>query len=113
MTLPPLPDHGLPADEILSALSALRDLDLDYTKATSYHFESGNDQLREVANAAAATAWGRSGLDPTAFPSIAAVENDLVGAALDLHGGGPDAVGTVTSGGTESCMLAVLGARER
>ena len=113
MTLPPLPDQGLPAEEILAALAALRELDLDYTKATSYHFESGNSQLREVANAAASTAWGRSGLDPTAFPSIAAVENDLVGAALDLHGGGPEAVGTVTSGGTESCMLAVLGARER
>lgn len=52
-------------------------------------------------------------MDPTAFPSISAIENDLVGAALNLHGGGPEAVGTVTSGGTESCMLAVLGARER
>ena len=56
---------------------------------------------------------GRNGLDPTAFPSISAIENDLVGAALNLHGGGPEAVETVTSGGTESCMLAVLGARER
>lgn len=113
MTLPPLPDQGLPADEILAALAQLRALDLDYTKATSYHFESGNVQLHDVATAAAATAWGRNGLDPTAFPSISAIENDLVGAALDLHGGGPDAVGTVTSGGTESCMLAVLEARER
>ncbi len=113
MTLPPLPEQGLPADEILAALAQLRSLDLDFTKATSYHFESGNEQLREVSAAAAATAWGRNGLDPTAFPSIAAIENDLVGAALDLHGGGPEAVGTVTSGGTESCMLAVLGARER
>lgn len=113
MTLPPLPDHGLPADEVLAALAELRNQDLDYTKATSYHFDSGDERLREVATAAAATAWGRNGLDPTAFPSIAAVENDLVGAALDLHGAGPDAVGTVTGGGTESCMLAVLQARER
>jgi glutamate/tyrosine decarboxylase-like PLP-dependent enzyme len=113
MTLPPLPDRGLPADEILAALAQLRAMDLDYTKATSYHFESGNEELHDVATAAAATAWGRNGLDPTAFPSISAIENDLVGAALNLHGGGTDAVGTVTSGGTESCMLAVLGARER
>lgn len=113
MTLPPLPDRGLSPDEILNALAELRSVDLDFTKATSYHFESGNRQLREVADAAASTAWGRSGLDPTAFPSIAAIENDLVGAALAVHGGGPDAVGTVTSGGTESCMLAVLEARER
>ncbi len=113
MTLPPLPENGLPADEILAALGVLRDEDLDFTKATSYHFDTGNPQVREVATAAAATAWGRNGLDPTAFPSIAEIENDLVAAAIDLHGGGPDVVGTVTSGGTESCMLAVLGARER
>lgn len=108
-----LNENGQTPDEILAQLDRLRALDLDYTKATSYHFESGNPQLREVALAAAATAWGRNGLDPTAFPSIAAIENDLTGWALDLHGAGPDAVGTVTSGGTESCMLAVLGARER
>lgn len=108
-----LPEQGLPAEQILAELSALRDLDLDTSKATSYHFDSGDEAVRAIATEAAATAWGRNGLDPTAFPSIAAIENDLVGFALDLHGGGPDAVGTITSGGTESCMLAVLGARER
>ena len=53
-------------------------------------------------------------MDPTAFPSFAAVENDLVAAALSVLGSGdPGEVGTMTSGGTESCALAVLGARER
>ena len=108
-----LPERPTPPEEVLAELAELRSHDLDVTRATSYHFESGDPQLRAIALAAAATAWGLNGLDPTAFPSIAAVENDLVGWALDLHGGGPDAVGTVTSGGTESCMLAVLGARER
>lgn len=108
-----LPENPTPPAEILSELAELRSRDLDVTRATSYHFESGDPQLREIALAAAATAWGLNGLDPTAFPSIAAVENDLAGWALDLHGGGPDGVGTITSGGTESCMLAVLGARER
>lgn len=55
-----------------------------------------------------------NGLDPTAFPSFAAIENDLVAAGLSLLGSGDAAeVGTLTSGGTESCMLAVLSARER
>ena len=108
-----LPDRPTAPEDIIAELTELRGHDLDVSRATSYHFESGDPQLRAVALAAAATAWGLNGLDPTAFPSIAAVENDLTGWALDLHGGGPDAVGTVTSGGTESCMLAVLGARER
>lgn len=108
-----LPERPTPPAEILAELAELRSHDLDVTRATSYHFESGDPQLQATALASAATAWGLNGLDPTAFPSIAAVENDLTGWALDLHGGGEDAVGTVTSGGTESCMLAVLGARER
>ena len=68
--------------------------------------------MREVATAAAATAWGRNGLDPTAFPSIAEIENDLVAAAIDLPRRRSRWVGTVTSG-APSRMLAVLGARER
>lgn len=113
MSLPPLPEHGMAPADILAGIADLRSRDLDFTKATSYHFDTGEDVVREVSAAAAATAWGRNGLDPTAFPSVAAIENDLVAAAIELHGGGPETVGTVTSGGTESCMLAVLGARER
>src|SRR5690349_19746139 len=50
--------------------------------------------------------------DPTAFPSLLTMENELVGFALDLVGAPETAVGTVTSGGTESCLLAVQGARD-
>jgi glutamate/tyrosine decarboxylase-like PLP-dependent enzyme len=46
------------------------------------------------------------------FPSVARLENDLVGWGLDLLGGGEDACGVVTSGGTESCIVAVLAARQ-
>ncbi len=113
MAVPPLPEQGMTAADIQAALLRLRARDLDFTKATSYHFESGSRDVHEVAVAAAATAWGRNGLDPTAFPSVSDIENDLVAAAIDLHGGPPGTVGTVTSGGTESCLLAVLGARER
>jgi glutamate/tyrosine decarboxylase-like PLP-dependent enzyme len=40
------------------------------------------------------------------------MENELVAAAAGLLGGGPGTVGSVTSGGTESCLLAVLAARD-
>jgi sphinganine-1-phosphate aldolase len=53
-----------------------------------------------------------NGLDPTAFPSLLAMENALVGAAAGLLGGGEPAVGSVTSGGTESLILAVKAARD-
>ncbi len=112
MTLPALPDEPMGTQDIITALQELRTGDLRTDRATGYHFESGHADLRDLAGRAAATAWGINGLDPTAFPSVAAVENDLIAAAIAVHGGGPQAVGTVTSGGTEACMLAVLGARQ-
>ena len=57
-----------------------------------------------------------TGSNPTAFPSLLAMENALVGAAAALLGGGPDGVGSVvgnvTGGGTESLLLAVKAARD-
>src|SRR5690606_3479744 len=57
-----------------------------------------------------------NGLNPTAFPSLLAMENALVAAAARLLGGGgdgvPSVVGNVTSGGTESLILAVKAARD-
>ena len=40
------------------------------------------------------------------------MEAELVRWTLDLYNGGPDTCGVVTSGGTESCILAVLAYRE-
>ncbi len=115
--LPPaLPQHPLPEDVILGTLSALRQLDVPTKggRTTSYVYDSGIEALEDFGVRAFALSQHVNGLDPTAFPSFAAVENDLVAAGLSLLGSGsPDEVGTMTSGGTESCSLAVLGARER
>lgn len=65
-----------------------------------------------MAAAAHAKAAHVNGLDPTAFPSIAAMEGDLIATAAGLLGGDDATVGLVTSGGTESCLLAVVAARD-
>nr|WP_204331547.1 aminotransferase class V-fold PLP-dependent enzyme [Geodermatophilus sabuli] len=79
----------------------------------AYVYDSGRADVDELAAAAQASFQWTNALDPTAFPSVARIENDLVGVAAALLGGGPGTVGTLTSGGTESCLLAVLAARER
>ncbi|WAL63382.1 aminotransferase class V-fold PLP-dependent enzyme [Amycolatopsis cynarae] len=96
---------------ILDELRALRaqDLPTHGGRTLAYVYDSGLAGLDELAAAAHALASSANGLDPTAFPSLLRMENDLVAAAARLLGGG---VGTVTSGGTESCLLAVLAARE-
>ena len=113
MTPPFVDDAGRPAADVLAELRRRRAQDLSLDRVTAYHFEPHRPELRRLALAAAELAWGVSSLNPVAFPSVADVENDLVATTAAWHGGGPSTVGTVTSGGTESCLLAVLGARER
>jgi glutamate/tyrosine decarboxylase-like PLP-dependent enzyme len=108
-----LPTTGRPVPEVLADLAALRAGDLQPDRATSYHFESGRPELADLVTRAGAAMLGTNGLDPTAFPSIPAIENDLVSATALVHGGDERTIGTVTSGGTESCLLAVLSAREQ
>ncbi|MFI7385790.1 pyridoxal phosphate-dependent decarboxylase family protein [Streptomyces sp. NPDC049813] len=97
-------------DPILARLASLRagDLPVHGGRTMAYVYDSGLDGLDELASAAHAAFAGVNGLDMTAFPSVVELENDLVRRATTLLGGG---AGTFTSGGTESCLLAVLTAR--
>ncbi|SFI56397.1 aminotransferase class V-fold PLP-dependent enzyme [Amycolatopsis sacchari] len=96
--------------DVLAELRALRagDLPTHGGHTLAYVYDSGLAGLDELAASAHALASSANALDPTAFPSLLRLENDLVATAADLLGGG---VGSVTSGGTESCLLAVLAAR--
>ncbi|WP_333909429.1 pyridoxal phosphate-dependent decarboxylase family protein [Microbacterium sp. nov. GSS16] len=78
----------------------------------SYVYDSGLGELDELADAAARLARPLNGLDPTVFPSIAAMERDVIGFTRRMLHGRRSVVGTVTSGGTESCLLAVKTARD-
>ncbi|QIK62806.1 aspartate aminotransferase family protein [Leucobacter viscericola] len=107
------------SSEVLVRLKELRKLDAPTHggKVLAYVYDSGLSELDELAEAAAAIARPLNGLDPTTFPSIAAMERDLVRFARHaFHGSrsglGPRVVGSITSGGTESCLLAVKTARD-
>ncbi|SFB57606.1 Glutamate or tyrosine decarboxylase [Amycolatopsis marina] len=109
----PLPPHGQDASAVLAELRERRagDLPTHGGRTLAYVYDSGLAEIDELAAAAHALASSANGLDPTAFPSLASMENDLVSAAAGLLGGTAATVGSVTSGGTESCLLAVLAAR--
>jgi sphinganine-1-phosphate aldolase len=101
-------------DDILTRLRALQagDLPVHGGRTLAYVYDSGRPEIDRVGREAVAAYAGTNGLDPTAFPSLLAMENDLVGFACDLLDAPDTAVGTVTSGGTESCLLAVQTARD-
>ncbi|MDG4790049.1 aspartate aminotransferase family protein [Micromonospora sp. WMMD1102] len=114
-----LPPVGVPADKVLAELGDLRAADLPTHggRLFAYVYDPAVAGLDELANAAHALAAHVNGLDPTAFPSLLALENALVGAAARLLGGGPgtaapEVAGSVTGGGTESLILAVKAARD-
>lgn len=105
---------GPGAAEVLDELRALRAADLPTHggRTLAYVYDSGLADADELGREALAMFSSANGLDPTAFPSIQRMENDLVGRAAALLHAPPGAVGVVTSGGTESILLAVLAARE-
>lgn len=100
-----------PVEEVLADLAAIGAADLPVTGGTTwaYVYDSGSESVREVGARAYAAMLDANSLDPTAFPSVVALENDVVGTAAALLGGG---AGIFTSGGTESCLLAVKAARD-
>jgi glutamate/tyrosine decarboxylase-like PLP-dependent enzyme len=100
--------------EPLERLRSLQagDLPVHGGRTLAYVYDSGLPDVDRIGRKAVAAYAGSNGLDPTAFPSLLQMENDLVGFALDLLDGPETAVGTVTSGGTESCLLAVQAARD-
>jgi glutamate/tyrosine decarboxylase-like PLP-dependent enzyme len=104
---------------ILARLDALRAADAPTHggRVLSYVYDSGLAELDELAAAAIRAVQPVNGLDPTTFTSVATLERELIGFVRDLlHGTasveGGDVVGTVTTGGTESCLLAVKTARD-
>lgn len=81
-------------------------------RVLSYVYDPGIAELDELAADAARLMQPVNGLDPTTFGSVAALERDLVGFVRGLLHGDSDVVGSVTTGGTESCLLAVKTARD-
>ncbi|MCF6379034.1 aminotransferase class V-fold PLP-dependent enzyme [Nocardioides KLBMP 9356] len=98
----------------LDRLKALQGADLPVHggRTLAYVYDSGVPEVDRVAREAVAAYAASNALDPTAFPSLLQMENELVGFACGLLDAPEGAVGTVTSGGTESILLAVQGARD-
>lgn len=105
---------AVPPHAVLERLAAMRELDAPTHggRLLSYVYDPGLPELDALAAEATAMTLPVNGLDPTTFRSVAVIERELVAFAREAFHGAEDVVGTATSGGTESCLLAVLTARE-
>ena len=80
---------GLPADKVLDELREMRagDLPTHGGRTLAYVYDSGLSGVDELAAAAHALASSANGLDPTAFPSLMRMENEVVATADDAVAG--------------------------
>lgn len=101
-------------EELFERLQAFRadDLDTKGGRTWAYVYDPGRADVDRVAKRALLEFYDENALDPTVFPSLLRMENEVVGIARDHLGGDDKVVGNFTTGGTESIMMAVKTARD-
>lgn len=107
------PARGHTRESIFDAMRAARARDVQWHagRAFSLVFDAGDD-VRAVAQQAYELFFAENGLNPTAFPSLRKFETEVVAMVASLLGGDGAIVGNMTSGGTESILMAVKAARD-
>lgn len=108
-----IPERGSPKDDVLSTLEAYRADDMAWRdgRTWGYVFDPGA-AAEQVGKEAYMKFLSENALDPTVFPSLLRFENEVVAMAASHVHGDEHVVGSFTSGGTESIMLAVKTARD-
>jgi sphinganine-1-phosphate aldolase len=113
MTTLPFPKSGQPKEDILASMQRARDGDAQWQNGRVfglvYHI---SDEIDDLLKEAYTMFFSENGLNPTAFPSLSKFENEVVAMAANLLNGDEHVVGTFTSGGTESLLMAVKTARD-
>ena len=113
MSVLPFPRKGLSKDDILASMRLAREHDVRWHQGRVfglvYHL---SDEIDDLLKQAYDMFFSENGLNPTAFPSLSKFENEIIAMAAQLLGGNASTVGTFTSGGTESLLLAVKTARD-
>jgi glutamate/tyrosine decarboxylase-like PLP-dependent enzyme len=108
-----LPKAGTDRAKILETLEAHRKGDSKWhdgrTFSLVYH---QSDEHTEFLKKAYSVYFHENGLNPGAFPSLKKYESEVVSMAASLLGGSENAAGAMTSGGSESVMMAVKAHRD-
>jgi sphinganine-1-phosphate aldolase len=109
-----LPSSGVPADQVLAQLDALKEHDVRWRdgRAFTLAYYAG-PEVSAIADEAHRRFSTDNALNTDAFPSLRTIQAEVVGIVGDWLQAGPDGAGFMTSGGTESILMAVKAARER
>jgi sphinganine-1-phosphate aldolase len=107
------PKKGMSKEDVITemASSQVHDVQWREGKTFSLVYHAG-DEVNDLLMSAYILFFSQNALNPTAFPSLRKLETEVVLMAADLLGGDKHVVGNMTSGGTESCLMAVKTARD-
>ncbi len=109
-----LPEKGIPFDRIRAAMEDMREGDVRWKEGRTwsmiYYLNEAHNQLLKEAYSLFLT---ENYLNPFAFGSLQRMEKEVLQMAAGLFHGDEAVTGTMTSGGTESILLAVYTYRER
>ncbi len=109
----PMPETGRSHDEIVSSLHDLRRNDARWQDGRTFGLVyDGGGEVHAIAEEAARMYLHENALNTVAMPSLAQIQREVVGNMAELLYG-DEASGFMTSGGTESILMAVKAARER
>lgn len=108
-----LPKKGMRKDEILKRMKELRSNDYIWESGKMfgyvYHATEEHDDFLKKAHQ---MFFSENAINPMAFPSLKQFEAEVIAIVADILGGDQRTGGTMTSGGTESILLAMKTYRE-
>jgi len=108
-----LNQQGRDVDDVIAELEEKRSDDVKWEDGRAFGMVyDGGPSVHEVAERAAKIYLHENALNTKAFPSLGAIQSEVVAWTANLLNG-PGAAGFLTSGGTESILCAVKAARER
>ncbi|MCC5954022.1 MAG: aspartate aminotransferase family protein [Acidimicrobiia bacterium] len=109
----PLPSTGMAADDVINTLVGKQGGDVRWKDGRTFGMiYDGGPDLHDLQERVAAHFLHENALNTMAFPSLGQMQSESVSAVAEmLHG--DTAAGFLTSGGTESILMAVKAARER
>ncbi len=110
----PIPKQSRHYDDVLADMGAMGDNDLDFKAGKSWSLVYYVDDdyygfLKQAHN----SYFSENALNPMAFKSLKQLEAEVVEMTASMLHGDSEAVGTMTSGGTESILMAMKAYRDR
>ena len=109
-----IPDKGYERSEILSHMNSLKTNDCNFRDGKTFGLVYRiKDQHEQLMSDVQKEFMEENYLNPMAFKSIQSMESDVVAMTIKLCKGDNDVSGSMTSGGTESILLACKAYRDR